>query len=227
MHHHKSKAYTKGMLAIYGTLVLVMLAVFGVVLGTKAWLKHERELQTMTRVEVPILLLTGSNGQDATAIELGDVDVVQETEKNCVFGVKASQSVSYILQLAHTTNIPFTYEIFPAHTTKQEGDCEDAIEGYYYNPGTKLSGAYLNEVNGIADQKLHERTYGTYTHVQKNAEPLYWVSDAKSIRSEEPVYYVLHITWPDNLENNKETDMVYLTVGTASGSADENTGGGS
>ena len=201
---------------VFVALALVLCTLIGTSIGTLAWLRHARELHTMTRVELPILLLTGSHEQDTTAIELGDIDVAQQTEKTCVFGVKATQNVSYILQLAHTTNIPFTYQIYPAHESANPGDLE--ADGYHYSLSSPLTGAYLNESGGIANDSLHERTYGSHNLVQKNAEPLYWISEAKDISENGLDYYVLRITWQEGLKNDKETDMVYLTVGTASGS---------
>ena len=57
--------------------------------------------------------------------------------------------------------------------------------------------------------------------MQQAAEPLYWKSNAqetlpeKKEKSEEFYvnYYILHISWDETVQNNKETDMIYLMAG--------------
>ena len=86
-----------------------------------------------------------------------------------------------------------------------------------------LPGRYLNLAG---DQKhatntYHATTYGAYDNVQQAAEPLYWKSDAqeklpetKNANEEFYVnYYILHISWDETVQNNKETDMIYLMAG--------------
>lgn len=63
--------------------------------------------------------------------------------------------------------------------------------------------------------------------VQSNAEPLYWLASEKGLNVLNPInkgttdtgngyfldYFVIHVSWDkDTVINNKETDMVYLTV---------------
>ena len=87
-----------------------------------------------------------------------------------------------------------------------------------------LSGGYLNL---DVDQKhatnaYHDTTYGTYNYVQQAAEPLYWKSnvqeklpDTQQDATEEFYvnYYILNISWDKTVQNNKETDMIYLMAG--------------
>ena len=50
---------------------------------------------------------------------------------------------------------------------------------------------------------------------QKNAEALYWQSDTLTvIDNKDPFcdYFIIRVKWNENVQNNKETDMVYLTV---------------
>lgn len=50
---------------------------------------------------------------------------------------------------------------------------------------------------------------------RKNAEALYWQSDTLTvIDNKDPFcdYFIIRVKWNKNVQNNKETDMVYLTV---------------
>lgn len=74
----------------------------------------------------------------------------------------------------------------------------------------------------ISSHQHHDFTYSNYNNVQKNAEPLYWLASEDGLDVLYPVsiyesgtefcdYFILEVSW-NNLENSKETDMVYLTV---------------
>lgn len=199
-------------------LALVTTALLAILVGTLAWLNYSRTLQTMTRVYMPVLTLQGGKGQSTAEINMGNIDVTNGTEKVCVFSVVSTEDTNFILQLAHTTNIPFTYSIHPATWSNDQPTTGSYVQegsGYYsYTDSNTLSGGYLNQDTNtqIANQDRHSTTYGEYNSVQKNAEPLYWRSTSTSITAKEQKYYVLKLKWDNNLENNKETDMVYLTV---------------
>ena len=88
---------------------------------------------------------------------------------------------------------------------------------YYKIDGNKISGHYLNQQGSeiLANSTLHEKSYDTYSNVQKNAEALYWQSDTLTvIDNKDPFcdYFIIRVKWNDKVQNNKETDMVYLTV---------------
>lgn len=66
-----------------------------------------------------------------------------------MFSVYSDESVSnYKLQIAHTTNIDFTYTVFPAQEQQGSGDVEYVDEygtaHYYSKSGSAASGKYLN-----------------------------------------------------------------------------------
>lgn len=91
-----------------------------------------------------------------------------------------------------------------------------------------------NETPEIKEQhKKHQITYKTstssegidsaYEYVQDNAEPLYWLAQEDGLTSLYPKspetlsnrfydYYILTVSWDENAVNNKETDMVYISV---------------
>jgi hypothetical protein len=219
------------------------------VLGTQAWLYHQRTLQTLTAINAPVSLAISSGDPNASeCIELGDIDVSEDGVQDYVFSVHGPSTESYIIQLAHTTNIPFTYTISyaellddaPADLTDVVVYTanDDAQTQYYYRkvasaatanasaatievPGKWLNLAASGAATKLASDSYHALTYGVYDSVQKNAEPLYWQSSAITPRSANYAgagdekfcdYYILTISWAD-LQNDRETDIVYLMAG--------------
>ena len=207
-------------------LALVATAALAVMVGTQAWLSYMRRLETAATVDMPTLILQGPLDSDTAPIELGDIDVTQESPRRYVFSVVSVDADFYQLQLAHTTNIPFTYTIYHADLVPKGGMIQ--ISGYGYNRGVELVGKHLNKGStGKADSALHKQTYDGYNNVQENAEPLYWQSESVKVinRDYQRDYYILEISWEPGLKNNKETDMVYLTVGLAENTDNTGTGG--
>lgn len=217
--HFRSQKRQAILAAVLTILLLISMPVF-------AWLYYQRNMETVAMIKVPIALRIGEGDRNAIeALDLSKIDVTDETGyKDVVFCVYGKQKLSYNIQLAHTTNIGFKYEIYPA-TKSDDGSVKDQ-EGKLYNIDTCLSGKYFNQDSkdsNIADKSKHELTYpkgeSGYGYVQKNAEPLYWkTSSVQSLTVQSLVdgwyanYYVLRVKWADspNIRNDKETDMIYL-----------------
>ena len=186
-----------------------------------AWFFRQRSMETMTQINLPYALRIGAgNTQPIQQLELSNIDVSKKKYEDVVFCVY-SQGVNekYYLQLAHTTNIGFHYTIYKA-SVQQDG--EISYLGNQYSQGEELAGNYLNvDVAGkYATNQYHETTYGNYNKVQQSAEPLYWRSDKQETLPGEANanalyvnYYILRISWDGTVQNNKETDMVYLMAG--------------
>lgn len=189
-----------------------------------AWLYMQRSMETITEIKKPeILSIKAGDMQDIEQLELGTIDVSgNQKTKDVVFCVySAEQGKNYYLQLAHTTNIGFNYSIHKASLLTEGGDV--TYLGKQYKKGELLPGGYLNlAADGKhATNAYHNNTYGEYNNVQQAAEPLYWkskeqetLSNKKDEREEFYVnYYILHISWDETVQNNKETDMIYLMAG--------------
>lgn len=189
-----------------------------------AWLYMQRSMETITEIKKPdILSIKAGDMQDIEQLELGTIDVSGDQKtKDVVFCVySAEKGKKYDLQLAHTTNIGFTYSIYKASSPIEGGDV--TYLGKQYKKGELLPGGYLNlAADGKhATNAYHNNTYGEYNNVQQAAEPLYWkskeqetLSNKKDEREEFYVnYYILHISWDETVQNNKETDMIYLMAG--------------
>ena len=173
----------------------VLLSALG---GTMAWLRYARSLHTLARIQVPSITLTGPQGGSTLPVALGDMDLSQAGKKESIFRIASNKGTHYILQLAHTTNLPLNYTIYKLSSASDP------------SRGTALAGSYRNSDGTLANKTLHSITYGDYNKVQKNAQPLYWQSEVQTSIGEE--FYVLVVTWKAGA-NNKETDMIYITAG--------------
>ena len=173
----------------------VLLSALG---GTMAWLRYARSLHTLARIQVPSMTLTGPQGESTLPVALGDMDLSQAGKKESIFRIASNKGTHYILQLAHTTNLPLNYTIYKLNSASDP------------SRGTALAGNYRNLSGSLADGTLHSATYGNYNQVQKNAQPLYWQSEVQTSSGVE--FYVLVVTWEAGA-NNKETDMIYITAG--------------
>lgn len=183
-----------------------------------AWLYMQRSMETVTKINMPYSLFIGAG--DAQAIqqmELSNIDVSGGAgEKEvvfCVFGTREEKT--YHLQMAHTTNIGFKYTIYKASRSENG---EISYLGKQYEKETELAGKYLNQDKD--KDTYHSITYGEYAKVQGAAEPLYWKTNEQETLPGQiddtgfyVNYYVLHISWDATVQNNKETDMIYLMVG--------------
>lgn len=213
----------KRQLVIAVSLSVVLL----VALPVYAWFTHKRSIALTTKINAPTqLYITAGNKESVANLEMADIDVENGSYKDFVFGIGGTDVQNYQIQLAHTTNIPFEYEIYRAKSVQEADKDDDTVvyvsnevnKTFYYNiDGDKISGNYLNQ-NGseiLANSTLHEKSYDTYSNVQKNAEALYWQSTDLSVTdTEDPFcdYFIIRVKWNDKVQNNKETDMVYLTV---------------
>ena len=186
-----------------------------------AWFYRQRSMETMTQINLPYALRIGAgNTQPIQQLELSNIDVSKKKYEDVVFCVYSQgANEKYYLQLAHTTNIGFHYTIYKA-SVRQDGKI--SYLGNQYSQGKALAGKYLNVDfdSKYATNLYHETTYGNYDQVQQSAEPLYWRSDKRETLPEEANdnalyvnYYILHISWDDTVQNNKETDMIYLMAG--------------
>lgn len=206
---------------IAAALALLVIPVF-------AWLYMQRSMETITKVNMPYALLIGAgDAKPIQQLELSNIDV-SGTQKYkdvvfCVYSEKPSKS--YYLQLAHTTNIGFKYEIYKASRPAADASAADVVSylGKQYKKENPLHGSYLNKKDESSDNATntyHNITYGEYKNVQKSAEPLYWKTTSQETLPEKQDdttyyvnYYILRILWDENVQNNKETDMIYLMAG--------------
>lgn len=208
------------------------------------WLVYKNQLSTISVIQIPSKIsITGGNRSEMLRIplELTEDDTLQDNVVTIkrIFCIESTGD--YFLELAHTTNIAgMSIDIYPVTvehsnmTTETEKSVKwsDADVTYYYEPDdAAIDGDYLNlksDELGIANDSLHNQIYNedeneTYgVNVQKNAEPLYWLSspvkcdEENYFRTDTDVdgrttiyyrYFVLKISWNTT---DSENDMIYL-----------------
>lgn len=171
--------------------ILVTVSALAAVMGTTAWLTSQRSLSTLTKIDFTTLTLEGQT-EDSQPVNLGALDFHSAGSKEMPFRIVTKKNAKYILQLAHTTNLPLTYEIYTASEWAKKT--------------TRIKDANAQET------KYHTETYGTYTNVQKNAEPLYWLAKRTANATTGIDYYVLVVSWTDTNVTNKDTEMIYISA---------------
>ena len=276
----KLDKYTKIQLLI----ALILTALFVMIVPTYAWFSSSKEIAVSTKIDSPNTLEIKSGGppgseQAIINFELSDIDTENKTYptyeengltyyyKDFVFCVKGKSISSYDLQLAHTTNIAFKYQIYSAvpdnngtivYTPKNndessqnyrlariklDGNNAPVVDGngeaVYENWTTPMEGRYVNVSAGtrlIANHNtaldLTSRSYDAGDSFQKYANPVYWLKrniEVYSIQKQDGGFthpYVLRVSWimPESItqtmhesnldvvQNNKETDIIYITA---------------
>lgn len=172
---------------------LASIALFAAVAGTTAWLAADRSLTTLTKIDFVTLTLEGKT-TDSEPVNLGTLEVGKS--KEMPFRIVTKKNAQYQLQLAHTTNLPLTYEIYAASEWAQKT--------------TRIKEANAEE------KQYPDQTYNTGDHVQTNAQPLYWLAECTANAITGIDYYVLVVNWKSGTTAesviNKDTEMVYLSA---------------
>lgn len=175
------------------SVALASIALFAAVAGTTAWLAADRSLTTLTKIDFVTLTLEGKT-TDSEPVNLGTLEVGKS--KEMPFRIVTKKNAQYQLQLAHTTNLPLTYEIYTASEWAQKT--------------TRIKEANAEE------KQYPDQTYNTGDHVQTNAQPLYWLADRTANAITGIDYYVLVVNWKSGTTAesviNKDTEMVYLSA---------------
>lgn len=175
------------------SVALASIALFAAVAGTTAWLAADRSLTTLTKIDFVTLTLEGKT-TDSEPVNLGTLEVGKS--KEMPFRIVTKKNAQYQLQLAHTTNLPLTYEIYTASEWAQKT--------------TRIKEANAEE------KQYPDQTYNTGDHVQTNAQPLYWLAECTANATTGIDYYVLVVNWKNGTTAesviNKDTEMVYLSA---------------
>lgn len=211
-----------------------------IVIPVFAWFSSQRKMATMAKIDSPAKLSLKSGArEEIVQFKMSGIDVTQTSPKSFVFCVEGEDISRYNIQLAHTTNINFNYTIYKAKqapvgdTTGAEYVKADNSKVYYNKASTALPGAFINNITDSVDlnRTIGNRDYEASSYNngmdaderQKFAEPLYWQtttpiaaeeSEYDEIEAENSFrnYYVLEVSWDSNVLNDKETDIVYITV---------------
>lgn len=189
----------------------VLTVAFMIALPTYAWFSRNRNLETITKIKEPgeIIIRAGKREGQTEAdpivnFEMKDIDIESIAggkPQQFVFSVlPGDYNLGYDIQLAHTTNIPFTYTLYKATIPDTSGmtDQEKAALAVYYPRNNKTDKTYyqkngaplpmrvLNADDGtsynrvIAKQdntgdnyKSYSQTYDEGDHPEIYAVPIY------------------------------------------------------
>lgn len=170
---------------IASTLSVLVIAAIPVL----AWFSNVRQVSTVAKINSPAkLAIKAGKAEDIIQFKLSGIDVGDgETagSEDFVFCVEGEDISTYNLQLAHTTNIDFTYTLYKAHTnsegtvvyTDSDGNIQKYSKAFEF---TSDYGDYINkqvdEYSGrkIGNDNYTEKSYENSEAIQKFAEPLYW-----------------------------------------------------
>lgn len=91
-----------------------------------AWFAYQDRIEALSKVKEPPSINLASGGEDpALYISLENIDVnTTNHEKYVVFSVEPGKYSAYDIQLTHTTNIPFTYELYRVRQDNENGTIE-------------------------------------------------------------------------------------------------------
>ena len=220
--------------------LLRMLVVTVLMLGalgatTYAWWRARVGAASYAPVFSPEALYIGAGHRDIDNDTFEDIrylyfnglDAEGEDHVDKVFCVYGKGIGAYKIQIAYTTNNPFTYKIY--HAVESETETPGSVEyilhqavekAYYYTAnGEEIAGTYLNKtvINGetLATSTYHSDTYGSYSSVQKNAEPIYWQTTNEedgNVRGDFVNYYILRIYKNGKATNDRETDVLCIAA---------------
>ena len=127
------------MLSLSVKIQLVIAILLTSAVPVYAWFARQNRIEAMNKVKEPPSINLASGGDDpALYISLENIDVSKATEKYIVFSVVPGKYSAYDIQLTHTTNIPFTYELYRIQEN-ENGDIEYMDHTRIVNPETGLS----------------------------------------------------------------------------------------
>ena len=119
-----------------------------------AWFSYQDKIEAMSKIKEPPSINLASGGDDpALYINLENIDVSSGTEKYIVFSVEPGKYSAYDIQLSHTTNIPFTYELYRV-MEDEHGTIEYTDHTKNTDPETKLN----------VETKLHYSIISDYSY---------------------------------------------------------------
>ena len=238
----------------------VLTAALLIALPVYAWFSYNKNLETLTKIQEPgeIIIRSGRSlkldeADPIVNFEMQDIDIEAISEgrpQQYVFSVMPGEySIGYDIQLAHTTNIPFTYTLYKAtevdttnKTEEQKAELtvyhprdDKTISTYYQKNGAAISMYDLNLDNGIygrriatTDDECYDETYDENDRPEIYAVPVYSQSATQyhsGDNSDSYDYYILELGWDsgsgvsndafkkwNDKDNNKETDMIYITA---------------
>ena len=122
-----------------------------------AWFAYQDRIEALSKVKEPPSINLASGGEDpALYISLENIDVnTTNHEKYVVFSVEPGKYSAYDIQLTHTTNIPFTYELYRVRQDNENGTIEYTDHSIDINgEETELKYSIMTTAAGTTNGKI-------------------------------------------------------------------------
>ena len=152
------KKMTKAQRIQLAAAILVTLATI-IIIPVYAWFNYQKEIAELQLIKSPSLLyITAANAEAVKNLDMSGINVeatriVDGQEENITskmfpFCVAGDYVPSFTLQLAHTSNNPFKYEIFEGDVYTSEAAAQATGKDYVeYNVTYNLSGISVTGLN--------------------------------------------------------------------------------
>lgn len=136
---------------------LVIAIICTMAIPVYAWFVYQDRIEALSKVKEPPSINLASGGEDpALYITLENIDVnTTNHEKYVVFSVEPGKYSAYDIQLTHTTNIPFTYELYRVRQDNENGTIEYTDHSIDVNGGkTELKYSIMTTAAGTTNGKI-------------------------------------------------------------------------
>lgn len=176
-------------------VIVVTAALFNTNLISFAWFSSNRQLRTTAAVTTATLDILDKEALPVARVELQTVDNYKQEFQFTVL----HSDTPYCIALANTRNVSANDVTFEIYAIKDNSRIPVSLK--LLNPSTAKNDPYYTET--FDDEDL----------VQKDAVPLYRISDPIEVHNTGVDSYVLEVLWKngiDHFDSSKETDMLYL-----------------
>lgn len=147
-------------------VIASLLSIFIVIaVPAYAWFSYVSRIETLTKIKAPSTLdIKSGHAYHIQYLDLSDIDVTEVDDgvstghKDYIFSVKAGTRINaYDIQIAHTTNIPFEYELYRASELGDSNTLSSVpaenVATFEYKPenATEITTFYYGYASGTAD----------------------------------------------------------------------------
>ena len=206
-------------------------SLFLLTLPVYAWFNNINKIEAMSKVkEPPSINLASGHEDSAIYVTLENIDVSKGDEQYVIFSVEPGKYPAYDIQLTHTTNIPFDYELsrvkesengtieYIGHSEDANGNITTSIYKYTetetltlspINPDSGSTGRVLGDEEDLA--AFNRRNYDTTLDiVDQYVKPIYSVCrhipKQNDDGNEKRDYFALKLHW---IKKANVTDVEY------------------
>lgn len=164
---------------IVATMILISLSISII---AYSWFGNQHEIGRMQEIVPPNnIYLSAAHREAEINFQIGEVNTnATDTHREYVFSVSGSGIPYYVLKMAHTTNNPFTYEIYPASFTMEQPSGTEGVDYVKYTAtGAHTTGSPETVPNDIYENDVvyyiisgNSPISGEYQNNLENSDPL-------------------------------------------------------